>query len=314
VSYDYKISFDRISGELKLWINNAFVTSWVDSSPFASGSAVSFRSGNAKFIVDDFRVFRSRTNTTPVLVGAANTKDLRNENPSPLSPAGKISSITKDNMDNLSAISTESLNIDWTKPLTVNMKVNDGTANDQDTTYVSTQLDLNYTTAKDTNSGVSVYYYAIGTSAGTHNIVPWTANGLNLSSTETLTLQTGQKYYIMVKAMNGAGLVSDSLVSDGILFLGTTGIKEWPLLQDVSIYPNPTTDKATLSIIHTEQQTVSYTLMDAQGKLIETKPLMMRAGINTLEIDTRLLGLGKGIYFITLQAATKSLTKKLVVE
>lgn len=314
VSYDYKISFDRISGELKLWINNSFVTSWTDASPFATGNAVSFRSGNAKFIIDDFKVFRSRANSTLVLVGSANTKDLRYENAAPSSPAGKISSITKDNMDNLSAISTESINIDWTKPLTTNLSVNDGTANDKDTTYIGTLLGLNYTSAKDTNSGVSVYYYAIGTSAGAKNTLDWTVNGLNFSATYALTLQTGQKYYTMVKAMNGAGLMSDSIVSDGILFLGTTGIAEGALFQDVNIYPNPTTEKATLSIISTEHGTVSYALTDAQGKLIETKQIEVNTGIQTFEIDTRILGLSKGIYFITLQAETKSLTKKLVVE
>lgn len=314
VSYDYKISFDRISGELKLWINNAFVTSWTDSSPFASGSAVSFRSGNARFTIDDFKVFRSRASSTPVLVGAAGTKDLRYENTSPSAAAGKISSITKDNMDNLSAISTESVNIDWTKPLTTHLNVNDGIANDRDTTYVDTQLDLNYTAAKDTNSGVSVYYYAIGTSPGSQNTLAWTANGLNFSATETLTLQSGQKYYTMVKVMNGAGLVSDSIVSDGILVLSTTGIEERSLLGEVAMYPNPTTAKATLSIISAESGTVFYTLRDAQGKLVDTKEIMIRTGINALDIDTRMLGLSKGIYFITLQASTKVLTKKLVVE
>lgn len=217
-------------------------------------------------------------------------------------------------MDNLSAVSTESVNIDWTKPITTSLTVNDGTASDKDSSYVATTYDLNYTTAKDTNSGVSVYYYAIGTSPGLQNTLAWTANSLGLSATETLTLQSGQKYYTMVKAMNGAGLVSDSIVSDGILILSTTGIEEPSMFQDVMVYPNPTTDKATLSIISAESETVFYSLRDAQGKLIDMRELMIHTGINTLDIDTRILGLSKGLYFITLQATTKVLTKKLVVE
>ena len=313
VSYDYKISFDRISGELKLWINNSFVSSWTDSSPFASGNAVSFRSGNSKFIIDDFRIFRSRANSTPVLVGASASNDLRNENTSPSSAAGKISSITKDNLDNLSAIGTESVDIDWTKPLVTTLYVQDGTATDQDTTYTGAQLDVNYSMAKDSNSGISTYYYAIGRTPGAQDIIGWTANGLNYTATELLNLQSGQKYYAMVKAMNGAGLVSDSVVSDGILFLNTTGIEESGLFNDLTVYPNPTSDKASVSLISTAPTNLHYTLTDAQGKFIESKELLVHEGITTLEIDTGILGLSKGIYFITLRAANKTITKKLIV-
>lgn len=314
VAYDYKISFDRISGELKLWINNAFVTSWIDSSPFASGNAVSFRSGNSKFIVDDFKVFRSRANTSTVLVGAANTNDLRNENTSPSTEAGKLSSITKDNTDNISTISSQLLDIDWTKPSLNATTVKDGTGSDRDTTFIGTQLDLNYTVAKDTNSGVTTYYYAIGTSAGSQNVVGWTANGLSLSATETLTLQSSQKYYTMVKAMNGAGLVSDSVVSDGIIYLNTTSLDEKNIFNSLSIYPNPANSKATVSIVSAENETIRYTLLDAQGKVIESKVLNISTGLNTLEINTEQPGLSKGIYFISLQATTKTITKKLIVE
>jgi hypothetical protein len=108
--------------------------------------------------------------------------------------------------------------------------------------------------------------------------------------------------------------VSDSIVSDGILILSTTGIEEPSMFQDVMVYPNPTTDKATLNIISAESETVFYSLRDAQGKLIDMRELMIHTGINTLDIDTRILGLSKGLYFITLQATTKVLTKKLVVE
>lgn len=314
VSYDYKIAFDRISGELKLWINHSFVTSWTDASPFASGNAVSFRSGNCKFTIDDFKVFRSRSSGTTVLVGAANTSDLRNENPAPSIQAGRISSITKDNTDNLSAIATESINIDWSKPLVAGMIVGDGASGDRDTTYSSSPFDLNYSMAKDTNSGITTYYYAIGTSPGSRNVAVWTANSLNLSATESLTLQPGQKYYTMVKALNAAGLMSDSIVSDGILFLNQTGIEELKGFGEIQLYPNPADDHVSLSLVASEEQIVHYHLSDAQGKLIEEKELRIHPGINTFDIDTRLLGLSTGIYFITLQAENRSVTKKLVIQ
>lgn len=314
-AYDYKISYDRITGEIKLWINNAFVTSWTDtSSPFANGTAVSFRSGNSIFTIDDFKVFRSRAASSAILVGASNTNDLRNQNPAPTTLAGKINSITKDNANNLSSIATKTLNVDWTKPIAASI-IKDGTANDIDTTNIGTQLDLNYTAGKDTNSGVSAYYYAIGTTAGSQNITPWTANALNLSASKTgLTLTNNQKYFIMVKAMNGAGLVSDSTVSDGVIYLMPTGLMESNILNELSVYPNPTNEKTTISLISNQNEKLNYVLYDALGKLIEARELTISIGINTLEINVNRLQLSKGVYFIKLISEGKQITKKLIVE
>ena len=314
-AYDYKISYDRISGEIKVWINNVFIASWTDtSSPFANGTAVSFRTGNSTFTMDYFKVFRSRAASSSILVGAANSNDLRNENPAPTTAAGKINSITKDNANNLSSMATKTLNVDWTKPIKSTL-IKDGTANDIDTTYVGTQLDLNYTAAKDTNSGVTAYYYAIGTTSGSQNIVAWTTNALNLSATKTgLSLINNQKYFIMVKAKNGAGLVSDSTISDGVIYLMPTDINENSMLNELSVYPNPANEKATISLISNSNEKINYTLFDALGKLIEERELNIITGINTLDINVNQLQLSKGVYFIKLISSGKQITKKLIVE
>jgi spore germination protein YaaH len=314
-TYDYKISYDRITGEIKVWQNNVFIASWVDpSAPHANGNSVSFRSGNCTFKIDGFKVFRSRAATTSILVGAANTNDLRNENISPNIYGGNISSIAKDNANNLSVISNQYIDIDWTKPTASNL-IKDGTTNDIDTTYVGNQLDLNYTMAEDTNSGVSNYYYAIGTTAGSQNIVSWTNNNLNLSATKTgLSLTNNQKYFIMVKAANNAGLFSDSIVSDGVIYLLPTGIENNSTLNELSIYPNPTNDKATISLVSSSNENLNYKLFDVQGKLIEQRELLIIPGINTLEININHLQLSKGIYFIKLATNKIKFTKKLIVE
>lgn len=313
-TYDYKISYDRISGEIKVWQNNVFIASWTDSAPYANGNSVSFRTGNSTFKIDDFKIFRSRAASHTILVGAANTNDLRNENISPNIYGGNISSITKDNANNLSTIANQYIDIDWTKPITSSL-VKDGTSIDIDTTFIGTQLDLNYTMAKDTNSGVSSYYYAIGTTAGSQNIVSWTTNNLNLNATKTgLSLTNNQKYYIMVKAINNAGLVSDSVVSDGVIYLMPTGLNETTTLNEFSIYPNPTNDKATISLVSNSNEKLNYVLYDALGKQIEYKVLFINSGINTLEINIKHLQLSKGVYFIKLNSGEKEITRKLVVE
>lgn len=315
VSHDYKITCDRVLGELKLWIDNAFVTSWVDTAPLASGTAVSLRSGNCKFTVDDFKIFRSRGNSTLINVGSGAANDIRYENTAPGNPSGKISSITKDNADNLSVINAQLVNVDWTKPVRSAL-INDGTGSDIDTTYNGSQLDANYTAAKDTNSGVTSYYVAIGTSPGASDIVAWTANGSSLSTTQTgLSLVSGQKYYAMVKAINGAGLMSDSTVSDGVLFLMPTGIET--LLNDaaVTLYPNPVQETLHIAILSNKVQDASYTLFDNTGRQITPLyPLNLYPGANELKLDLKALGLAKGTYLLKVFAGGRELVKKIIVE
>ena len=314
ITYDYKITFDRISGELKLWVNSVFVTAWVDSTPFTSGMGVSFRSGNSKFMIDNFKVFRSRAASNTLLVGSAISNDLRNENISPSISSGKISSITKDNADNLSLINSMLVNVDWTSPIK-STQIKDGTSLDIDTTFIGNQLDLNFNTAKDTNSGVTNYYYAIGTSPGGNDIINWTSNGLLTNATQTgLSLVNNQKYYVMTKAINGAGLMNDSIVSDGVLYLTPTGLIETQVLNQLSIYPNPTNNKATLSIICEKNEKIPYTLTDLNGKIIEEKILDIHSGTNVLEINAEQPQLSKGIYFIKLYLQKKEIVKKLIIE
>ncbi|HAH31465.1 MAG TPA: hypothetical protein DCL44_04020, partial [Elusimicrobia bacterium] len=79
-----------------------------------------------------------------------------------------------------------------------------------------TQLSANWGAASDPDSGISKYYYAIGTTAGGTNVAGWTDNGAALTVTRTgLGLADGQMYYFTVKAQNGAGLQSSAVNSNG---------------------------------------------------------------------------------------------------
>lgn len=313
-TYDYKISFDRISGELKLWVNNNFITSWIDNSPFVNGNAISFRSGNCQFRIDDLRVYRSRSNSTSVSVGTANTKDIRKENPSPTVPSAKINSIIKDNYDNLSAVSSQTYQVDWTPPI-VNAQINDGNSSDRDTTFIGNQLLLNYTAARDTNSGVLEYYYAIGTSAGAQDVVALTNNAQNLSVTQNgMSLSNGLRYYAMVKSKNNAGLVCDSTVSDGILYLLTTSQQNNFSFNELDIYPNPSNGIITISVISDKQSEMSYYILDALGKHLVCKNVNLHSGLNQLQINVRDLNISNGVYFIRFVNSDKEIVRKIVVE
>jgi hypothetical protein len=96
--------------------------------------------------------------------------------------------------------------------------VNDGVGRDMDTTRSTTSLDANYAGFVDDVSGIVLYEYAVGDSAGGTDIVDWTPNGVNTSISVTdLELYYKQMYYVSVRATDLAGHVSAAVSSDGVV-------------------------------------------------------------------------------------------------
>jgi len=213
--YDYKIIFDRTTGKIDVYRDNIFLGTYTDTSVLTnSGDYISFRAGNCKASISELKVYRSRLSSATVTVGAASTNSIRYQNPNPTTYGAKIKSIVNDVAGNLSAITYQDLNIDWTVPSCVT--VSDGSGVDADTTSSLTTLSANWTTSTDANSGIAKYWYAIGTTAGATNVVTWTDNSLNTSVTKSgMSLTQGQTYYFSIKSVNGAGLNS-ICNSDGI--------------------------------------------------------------------------------------------------
>lgn len=214
--YDYKVTYNPASGEISAYQNNILVSSWVDPSPLTAGSYVSFRTGECNVNYDDFKVYKSRTSSEIISVGASADSDIRFQNSAVSTPACRIKSVVIDEAGNWSAVPGEDVNVDWTNPSLV-APINDGLAADIDTTSTTTDLAANWTDALDENSGILQYWYAIGDSPGATNIVDWTSNSLDNEMTHgSLSLAFGTTYYVVVKAENNAGLFSDTIISDGV--------------------------------------------------------------------------------------------------
>lgn len=212
--YDFKVIYDRITGKTDVYIDNFFIDSWTDMLPYSSGNYISFRSGNAAYTVNDLKIYRSRSSSVTVTVGAGSTNDIRYQNPNPSFPSGRISSIVNDAAGNFSTIGSKDVNIDWSPPLDI--FVNDGVTIDIDTTSLISELSANWASSADTHSAVATYWYAIDTVQGGSNIVNWTSNGQSKSVTHTgLSLSFGKMYFVSVKVENGAGLFSNVISSDG---------------------------------------------------------------------------------------------------
>lgn len=88
-----------------------------------------------------------------------------------------------------------------------------------DGVYTTSLSQLHATwSSSDAQSGVTKYEYAVGTTSGGTEVVAWANAGTATEKTVTgLSLVSGTRYYISVRATNGAGLVSQVGTSDGIL-------------------------------------------------------------------------------------------------
>ncbi len=284
--YDCKVIFNANTGEIKAFLNDTLVSTWTDENPYTFASHVSLRTGNSYTMFDDVKVYKTRTDTAIVFVDDING-DVRYQNINPSTAACRIKSLVIDKANNFSTAAALDVNIDWTVPDSL-IAVFDGLANDLDTTNTSSSLSANWTTAIDTNSGISHYAFAIGTKPGDTNIVVWTNNAYNVQCTaNALSLQHDTMYYVSVFAVNQAGLYSDTIISDGIIYIDPliTKINANSQKKVVLLYPNPVKDRLYFS------ETSTYYLFDANGKYLDS------GTASYIEMQD----LSSGIYFVRIE-------------
>ncbi len=292
---DYKIIFDRTTGKIDVYRDNIFLGTWTDPSVLTTqGNYISFRTGNCKASISELKVYRSRLPSVTISVGPAATNDIRYQNPDSATCSGRIKSIVNDGAGNLSTIASENIYVDWTDPSCVT--VNDGSSSDIDTIHSLSSLSANWTASADANSGITKYWYALGTSPGASDVVNWTDNHMNTSITNSgLTLTPGQIYYYSVKPVNGAGLHS-LCSSDGVLAALTTSISENENAINVSIQPNPFNENAAIFFSQKKEQRITITLSDILGKEIKLADTFYSAGEHRIDVNTDELKLAKGVY------------------
>lgn len=299
--YDYKVAFDRITGEMVIGIDEHVAAKWTDPNPFSDGNAVSFRSGNCNYEVDNFKVYRSRYPDVTVTVGPGSNTDLPYQNPDPNTPSGKVKSIVMDNAGNISSVDFQFVDVDWTKP--INLEVNDGLGADIDTVY-SSLLEANWGTANDPHSGIVEYKVAIGTTAGADDVVGWATNGTNTTISNILpVINYNQVYYFSVVAKNGAGL-SDTASSDGQIYLESLQVQKSEL-QEIEMYPNPTVDQLQFTNLSGQANICIY---DMKGRLL----INQKVSQNSNKIDVH--HLKAGTYNVTIRVNQQFVVQKFVKE
>ncbi|MDD5132464.1 MAG: lectin like domain-containing protein [bacterium] len=146
----------------------------------------------------------------------------------------------------------------------------DGVGADIDTINSKTVLSANWATATDLQSSIARYWYGIGTTAGGTDVMTWTDVGVSTYVVKTgLALTQRQKYYIAVKAENGAGLLSGVTYSDG----QTVVYESTNTLKDVYNWPNPGNPNKGQAIKISKlplEKTITIKIYNLVGELVRT--------------------------------------------
>jgi CheY-specific phosphatase CheX len=96
-------------------------------------------------------------------------------------------------------------------------QVNDGAlATDQDWSSSTTEMSANWSNFSDVTSGIVGYEYSIGSSPAGTDVLFWTENGTDTTFTEIVPLNSGDIYYVSVRATDGAENVSNVQSTDGV--------------------------------------------------------------------------------------------------
>ncbi len=306
VWFDAKVIYNTETGELNVYKDNTLASSWIDVTPLTSGNSISLRTGNANVSYDDIKIYRSRSVSEKVTMGE--NSDIPFENPSPLQPACLIFSIVTDSSNNLSAVDSVFVNIDWTKPSA--FTINDGNGSDIDSTHDAGTLSANWTVAQDSNSAISDYFACIGTSPANDDIIPWFNNDTLTHFTKTgLSLNRGTTYFVSVAAMNGAGLLSDTVVSNGVFVQQPLDIPtNESTTRNITVYPVPVT-KVLWVKTKNQEITTPPEIFTLSGKKISIIEHKTEANLWKINIKS----LARGVYFLRIKTNNGYFSKKILI-
>ena len=112
-----------------------------------------------------------------------------------------------------------------------------------------------------------------------------------------------------------SGNEGNSIYLDDINITGVLGINDGGLTDaNVAIFPNPTSETATISYLLNKSGDVKIELVDVLGKkIMESNNANQTQGEHTFQISKQDLNLRNGIYFVKISIDNTSITKKLVI-
>lgn len=312
IEYNCKVSYDPISGEIKVYTNDVLVSEWTDPQPLTSGNSISVRTGGCSVAYDDIHVYRSRGSQVTIPAGFGELMSIESEN---AIETGMVNSIVLDASDNWSTIESETYLLDFSAPELD--FVNDGSGADIDTVTSST-ISANWI-IEDIHSDIANFDYAIGTAPNLDNVKPWSSNGVSSAIGSLIpSLINNQLYYVSVRAQNNAGWESE-FVSDGQRYVNNLSTDELDaLIGSIVVYPNPVSD--VLKIDGVPDGGFVY-LIDGKGALVAVtecnSATASGVGADFQSVTTTSLNVtdfARGPYQVMIKVGTAFVVKKVILK
>ncbi|MGZ3919258.1 MAG: T9SS type A sorting domain-containing protein, partial [Bacteroidia bacterium] len=153
-----------------------------------------------------------------------------------------------------------------------------------------------------------------------------------ISSSNTLTAgqsasQVGGSNQILTTDLNEAPTAGLSVIkytfrnanvtADSVQFTlkynGTAGLKENAAsLNNLEIYPNPSNGATAFKVNAATSMKTKLMVYNSLGTVVSEKQVNLSEGKNKIDLETESLPLG--VYFVTLNNGTTTLTKKLIIK
>ena len=80
---------------------------------------------------------------------------------------------------------------------------------------------------------------------------------------------------------------------------------------DMALFPNPASEFVTVSFVSENEEVAPINIFDMSGKLVQSMPLEMAIGQNSLHLE--IAHLPAGTYQVELRTAPQTQTQKLVI-
>ena len=132
---------------------------------------------------------------------------------------------------------------------------------------------------------------------------------------ESVSLNTYVGQNSVLARFKGTSAYGNNLYVDNVNINGlspSTGVIQSEMTSSINIYPNPITSKADIGFTLGKDEDVSIVMYNLLGETVFSNSLgEMNQGSHTIKLDAQ--NLNAGIYFITLNAGTNKITKKVVI-
>ena len=125
----------------------------------------------------------------------------------------------------------------------------------------------------------------------------------------TFTYATKGDYLVTLKVISPCG---DSTIAKTVNVIGNVGVNEVENVNNVTLYPNPTSNITNVSFDLTENTNVAIDLYDMSGRLVKAIPTQyLISGNNSITIETS--EVNAGVYFANITTDKFSKTYRLVI-